>query len=163
MKRVICSTLTLFFLAMFAASTLNAGYRIEPWGSKTWTGPGRPPHWSAAPQPKKAKKQFQSGGFHKSFDGDRKDRKTQRPGGRSIFWKDKHNRWHNHHSKATGSIYYREPRIKEVIIEREKYIPVYIQRQRKPARLQCGGRTITRIDAVTKEMVIEYVTGARDC
>lgn len=150
---------------MFAASTLNAGYRIEPWGSKTWTGPGRPPHWSAAPDPQPAKstKRFRSGSFGKPVDTDRRVRRAYRPGGQGIFWKDKHNRWHNHHSRVPGSIYYQEPRIKEVIIEREKHIPVYIQIQRKPAKLQCGGKTITRKDPETGEMIIEYVTGARDC
>jgi hypothetical protein len=50
-----------------------------------------------------------------------------------------------------------------VIIEREKRIPVYIPIQRKPAKLQCGGETITSNDPKTGEMIIEYVTGARDC
>jgi hypothetical protein len=50
-----------------------------------------------------------------------------------------------------------------VIIEREKRIPVYIPIQREPAKLQCGGETITSNDPKTGEMIIEYVTGARDC
>jgi hypothetical protein len=51
----------------------------------------------------------------------------------------------------------------EVIIEREKRIPVYIQIQRKPAKLQCAGETITNNDPKTGELIIEYVTSARDC
>ncbi len=161
MYSIICSTLTLFFLTMFAASTLNAGYKIDPWGSKTWTGPGRPPHWSAppAPQPAKSTKQFRSGSFGKPVGRDRRIRNVHRPGGEGVFWKDKH----NHRSRVSGTIYYQEPRMKEVIIEREKHIPVYIQVQRKPAKLQCGGKTITRKDPETGDMIIEYVTGARDC
>lgn len=165
MDRIIWFTLTLFFLTMFAASTLNAGYRIEPWGSKTWTGPGRPPHWSAAPapQPAKSKKHFRSGSFGKPVGTDRRIRRTHRPGGQDVIWKDKHNRWHNHRSRVSGSISYQEPRVEEVIIEREIQVPVYIQIQPKPAKLQCGGKTITRKDPETGELIIEYVTSARDC
>jgi hypothetical protein len=50
-----------------------------------------------------------------------------------------------------------------VIIEREKRIPVYIQVQPKPSKLQCAGDTMTSSDPKTGELIIEYVTGARDC
>jgi hypothetical protein len=164
MKRIIWSTLTLFFLTMFAASALHAGYRSEPWGSKTWTGSGRPPHWSSAPAPHRTKpmNHVTSRDFRKPIDSDRKVHRKHRPGGKDVFWKDKYNRWHNY-SRASGSIYYQEPKAEEVIIQREIRDPIYIPVQRKPAKPQCGGRTITRNDPKTGEMIIEYVTGARDC
>ena len=156
MNRINSCILILFVLSMFAAPSLYAGYRIEPWGSKTWTGPGRPPHWSAAPDPQPVTPTMQG----KSND----HRKKYRPDGRDAFHKDLYNRHRSHHrSRVSGSISYEEPRVKEVIIERETQVPVYIETQRKPARLLCGGQTITRQDTETGELIIEYVTGARDC
>jgi hypothetical protein len=165
MKRFILFTLTLFSLMIFAASTLHAGYRLDPWGSKTWTGPERPPHWSPEPAPQRTKptKHVKSRDFREPVGLDRGVRIPQRPGGKGVFWKDKNNRWHNHPFRRFDSIYYQVPRFEEVIIEREKRIPVYIQIQRKPAKLQCAGETITSNDPKTGELIIEYVTGARDC
>jgi hypothetical protein len=163
MKRFIWFTLTLFSLITFAASTLHAGYRLDPWGSKTWTGPERPPHWSEpAPQPAKPTEHVKSGDFRKPVDVDRGVRTPHRSG-KNVFWKDKNNRWHNHHFRRSAPIYYPAPRFEEVIIEREKRIPVYIQVQPKPSKLQCAGDTMTSSDPKTGELIIEYVTGARDC
>jgi hypothetical protein len=165
MKRIFLFILTLVSLMIFTASTLNAGYRLDPWGSKTWTGPERPPHWSPEPAPQQTKptKHFKSGDFEKPVDPDRGVRIPHKPSGKGVFWKDRHNRWDKSHFRRFNSIYYLEPRVEEVIIEREKRIPVYIQIQRKPAKLQCAGETITNNDPKTGELIIEYVTGARDC
>lgn len=165
MKRFILFTLTLFSLMIFTASILNAGYRFDPWGSKTWVGPGRPPHWSPEPATERIEKPT---GHVKLRDlkapvgSDKKVYVPHRQGGKGVFWKNKHNLWHNH-LRSFDSIYYQKPEVEEVIIEREKRIPVYIQIQREPAKLQCGGDTITRNDPRTGEMIIEYVSGARDC
>lgn len=165
MKRFVLFTLTLFSLMIFAASILNAGYRLDPWGSKTWAGPGRPPHWSPEPAPQRIKPtgHVKSRDFKKPVESDQRVRI-----GKGVFLKDKHDLWHNHHFSRFDSIYYRVPRVKEVrveevIIEREKHVPVYIPVQRKPAKLQCGGNTITRNDPKTGEMIIEYVSSAREC
>jgi len=146
MKRYILFKSALFCLILFTASILQAGYRTVPWGSKTWTGPGRPPHWS--PNPVKPAKTF---GASKVVRPHWRSRQNSRSYGQGGFWKDRHNRW------------YYDPKIDKVIIEKQRRIPVYIPVQKKPARLQCGGRTITRRDPTTGVISIEYVSSARDC
>ena len=131
MKKLICGAHIVLFLMIFSVPMLHAGYTVEPWGSKTWTGSERPPHWSPEPD--------------------------------SPRMSEKHHRRHNHHSKRFDSSDYRQPKGDDMVIEREKRIPVYLPAQRKPARQQCGGETITRSDPRTGELIIEYVSRARDC
>lgn len=162
MKKIIWLAPALLFLTMFAASALHAGYRTDPWGSKTWTGPGRPPHWSAEITPSQVKPDHPIAP-RKSVGPDQRfwqPHQSHRSGG---FWKDRHNRWHYHKHRRSGYIYNKEPQVKKVIVEREKRVPVYSQVEQKPARLQCGGSTVTRNDPKTGDLIIEYVTGARDC
>jgi hypothetical protein len=159
--------LAVFFFMMSAAITAEAGYRKDAWGSNTWIGPGRPPHWSPPPlQPRTRvpkpvqpivpeKPVYPGGGVHPPL----------KPGGSGGYWKDKNKRWYYHRSRRPGIIYYRSPRTETIIIEREKVVPVYvpvIQRQR-PSKQQCGGRTVTRTDPQSGEMIIEYVSSSRDC
>ncbi len=157
MKKSIFLTLILSSLMIFTATILHAGYTLDPWGSRTWTGQGRPPHWSPEPAPQTTVKRD----FKKPVKSDQRVRVPHRLGGKGLFWKDRNNVRHNHY--FIGSQYYQVPRVERVIIEREKRIPVYIPVHREPAKLQCGGDTITRNDPVTGELIIEYVSSARDC
>ena len=143
---------------LFTASALHAGYKLDPWGSKTWTGPGRPPHWSpeqTKPNDSVAHKRPAQPNWRA-----RQARKYDSKGG---FWKDTHNRWYYHRYRQSGTVYYQKPRAEKVVIEREKRVPVYIRVQQKPTRLQCAGITNSRHDPRTGGLIIEYVTGARDC
>ncbi|MGB3209509.1 MAG: hypothetical protein WBB19_02275 [Desulforhopalus sp.] len=162
MKNYLWTTLALLFLTMFAASSLHAGYKRDPWGSKTWTGPGRPPHWSPEPPPHQTEPKNHVDSID-SRESNYRDREPHRYGDKGFFRKDNLNRWYNYNSSRHGTIYIREPEVEQVIIEREKRVPVYVPVKRQPSKLQCGGSTITSSDPETGEMVIEYVTGARDC
>lgn len=160
-------TLPLLLLLCFFTTSLNAGYRKDPWGSSTWTGPGRPPHWSPESTPRTTKPshpphRIAPSKQKNSYSGNRTYRKYRGEGG---YWKDKHNRWYYHRHKRSGYIYYREPRVETVIIERPKHIPVYrvIQQKQKPAQLQCGGKTTTQRDPETGVLTIKYVSGPQDC
>ena len=165
MKKNIFFILVLPLLLMFITSSLNAGYSRDPWGSRTWTGPGRPPHWSPAPtSPKnKSKRRVHPNTPGKSIDSDFGVRPLGGSYGRGGYWRDKHNRWYFHKRRRSGYIYYRVPKVETVIIERVERIPAYAPARQKPSRVQCGGKTITRTDSKTGEMIIEYVTGAQDC
>lgn len=158
MKRYILFTSALFFLILFTASILQAGYRSAPWGSKTWTGPGRPPHWT--PRPVKPGISLGASRVGKSH---YRSRHHSRSYGQGGFRKDRHNRWYYDKNRRSGYIYYQSPEIDKVITEKERHIPVYIPFQKKPTRLQCAGRTITRKDPTTGVISIEYVSRARDC
>jgi hypothetical protein len=158
MKGNFLFALAVLFLMLFTASTLQAGYSIDPWGSRTWTGPGRPPHWS--PKSTRPDKSVAPG---KLFERERRYRQSRESDGRSGYRNNRHKRRYYHRYRQPAYIYYQKPRVEKVIIERERQIPVYIPVQKKPARLKCGGNTTTRYDEKTGGMIIEYVTGARDC
>jgi len=165
MIKNLVSILALFIFMLSAAIIVEAGYRKDPWGSNTWTGPGRPPHWSPPPlQPQtRVPKPVQpivpetpvypGGGV----------RPELKPGGSGGYWKDKYKRWYYHRSRRPGIVYYRSPRTETIIIEREKVVPIYVPVRQRPSKLQCGGRTITRTDPQSGEMIIEYVSSSRDC
>ncbi len=155
-------SLALIFLIMFTTSSLHAGYQRDPWGSRTWTGPGRPPHWSPKEKTPQAKP-YKHGVRGKSVAPHRKNHRSHGYISKGGYWKDKHNHWHYHKYRRSGYVYDQQPKIETIIIESEKQVPVYIRSRNIPNKLQCGGRTITRNDPKTGERVIEYVSGARDC
>ncbi len=161
MKKHIWFVLALTALVIFAASTLYAGYSREN-GSRTWTGPGNPPHWSpdaARPQNKSVKPpQPVTPGKP-----DIRIRPPQGSGSKGGYWRDKLNRWNYHRNRRSGYMYYTQPRVETIIIEREKKLPAYTPIRQKPSRVQCGGKTITRTNSKTGEITIEYVTGAQNC
>jgi len=162
MKKCFLFLIILLFPLVFSATDLNAGYSRDPWGSRTWTGPGRPPHWSPqTTRPQKPRPPVPP----RPVDPDYGVRPPHNgSGNHGGYWRDRHNRWHYHRHRRRGYVYYREPaRVETVIIEREKRVPVYIPVPYRPAKQQCGGETITRKDPVTGVLTIEYVTGARDC
>lgn len=155
MKRDILFSLVPLLLILFTASDLHAGYRLEPWGSKTWTGAGRPHHWSP--------KADNSVTHRQSVRPDQRFQKSYRYDGKGRNWKNKHNRWHKNRYRRFGNIHYQNYPVRRVIIEREKRIPVIIHVPQNPTKLRCAGNTITRNDPKTGAMIIEYVTSAGDC
>lgn len=158
MQRNLLFSLALLVPILFAASALHAGYKLDPWGSKTWTGPDRPPHWSPKPT-----KTYNSVTRRQLGHPDHRIRQPSGYNGKSGYWQDKHNRWQNHRYRRPVYIYYRNYPVRKLIIEREKRIPVIISVPQNSTRLRCAGNTITRKDLNTGEMVIEYITSARDC
>lgn len=47
MKNVLAAvTLLITLIGITSYSFAQTGYRRDPWGGNTWTGPGAPPHWS---------------------------------------------------------------------------------------------------------------------
>ncbi len=125
------------------------GYTRAPWGSKTWNGPGRPPHWPP-PQPEKQVKKKQPvlvKGYNKH--------------------KDVSHHPHHHHKFAKKKYilvkedkpkpYLREVRKKTVI--RTRYIPV----QRKNLVNYCSGDTLYLRDKTSGEITIKYVSAAQSC
>ena len=137
MKTIFALTTVFLSLAWFTQSVAEVGYKNTPWGSKTWTGPGTPPHWS--PQPKRP---------HRPVDPEW--------GGKPPH--------HKPIMRSRGYFYYERPRTETVIIEQQ--IPVQVAQppaQRVLSPLRCGGETLTRKDPVTGELIIEYVTGSQNC
>lgn len=165
MKKGIWFIIAVCFLLINAAGS-EAGYKRTPWGSKSWEGPGRPPHWSPerilpSPRPPRPELPIEP---EEPIDPEwgvvPPGNRPGKPGG---YWKDKYNRWHYHNYWRSGYIYYRQPAPETIIIEREQKVPVYVPVQPKPSRLQCGGRTVARSDPQTGEIIIEYVTSSQDC
>jgi hypothetical protein len=170
MKKCFLFLIVFLFPPIFSATDLHAGYSRDTWGSRTWTGPGRPPHWSPeTTRPRRPHPPVPPGkpvgpghGVRPPYHGVRPPHNGS--GNHGGYWQDRHNRWHYHRHRRRGYVYYREPaRVETVIIEREKRVPVYIPVPHRPAKQQCGGDTVTRKDPVTGDLTIEYVTGARDC
>lgn len=160
MKKIIWILVVFLFSMLFAASSLHAGYRKDPWGSSTWEGPGRPPHWSPETGPKKSKPYISP--EHRG-DSKRGTGAARHHRGRGGYWKDKHHRWHFHRYKRSGYVYYREPKVETVIVEQQKRAIVYKPVVLQPSRQRCGGKTISRRDPGTGTLTIEYVTGAQEC
>jgi len=138
MKKLIVLMTILGTLMVAVHAFSEAGYKRTPWGSKSWNGPGTPPHWSSRPP---------SG--HRPVD----------PGWGIRPPSHRPDRWGR-------AYYYQKQTPQTIIIEQEKQTPVYVpyvpvQRQASP--LRCGGRTVTRKDPVTGEVVIEYISSSRAC
>ena len=130
---IVLSTLT---AAVTAFS--ETGYKRTPWGSKSWNGPGAPPHWTSRP-PFYNRPVDPGWGVRPPF---------HRP-----------DRWGR-------GYYYQNPAPQTIIIEEEKQVPVYVPyvpAQKQASPLRCGGRTVTRKDPVTGELIIEYVSSSRTC
>lgn len=165
MNKTIWIAIIILFSLLLAVSSLHARYRKDPWGSSTWEGPGRPPHWSPETTPKKTDPPKHTPHISSKHRGD-SSRGKGAPGklkSRGGYWKDKYNRWNYHKFRRPGFIYYREPKVETVIVEQQKRIIVYQPVFQQPSRPQCGGNTITRRDAETGTLIIEYVTGAQKC
>ena len=139
MKRLIGVIAALAMVMIVSHAFSETGYKRSPWGSKSWDGPGKPPHWSSRP-----------------------------PAGNRPVDPGWGVRPPSHRPDGWGRVYYyKEPEVPQtIIIEREKPPPAYVpdmpvQRQTSP--LRCGGRTVTRKDPTTGELIIEYVSSSRAC
>jgi len=124
-----------------------AGYKRTPWGSKSWSGSGAPPHWSGPPvtEPPRPELPIEPP-IGPPVDPDWGQRPPHYGSGR----------WGR-------TYYYQKPSTETIVIERKKEVPVYVPVQRSYAPLRCGGRTVTRTDPQTGELIIEYVTGSVEC
>lgn len=134
MKKLILAMVLLVFAVPVQSQT---GYSRVPWGSSTWTGPGRPPHWGP-PQ-----------------------RQHSRP---------KLRRPRPAHPISPPGYHHRKPVLYQDSVhqsgkKRLRHVPVYNHRKSvTPIRTtgKCGGKTRTTKNR-DGQMVIEYVTGAKDC
>lgn len=165
MKKIILIAMVSLFAVLFAVSSLHAGYRNDPWGSRTWEGPGRPPHWSPRNTPKKNNPPKPAPYISQKHRGDSKRGMGQahHHRGKGGYWKDKNHRWHFHRYRKSGYVYYREPKVETVIIKQQKRAIAYKPFVLQQSRQQCGGKTISRRDPETGTLTIDYVTGAREC
>jgi len=130
-------TLILGTLIWAVPSYSETGYKRSAWGSKTWTGPGTPPHWSSRP-PSSSKPIDPEWG-------------VRPPGHRP-----------SRHSRA---YYYQKPvyETEIIVIEQKPQIPPYVPAEKQLSPLRCGGETVTTKDPVTGELIIEYITSSRQC
>ncbi len=142
-------SLLLFFIIFSTYALAQTGYSSTPWGSKTWTGPGRPPHWTSPQPEKKAEK-------HRA---EKKNEyaKHKKPG-----------KYHNHHHKHNKKRYilvtekepvYYPPKINQKTVIRTRYVPV----QRKTPANLCSGDTVYLRDKNSGEITIRYVSAAQSC
>ena len=142
--------LFLFAFVFVALDVQGAGYKRTPWGSKTYTGPGRPPHWSAKPDYPDGNPPHPEHPIEPPYPEHPIDPEW---GQRPPYWRP----WGN-------TIYYqRRPSTQTIIIERERKKPTLTPSTRVNSPLRCGGETLTRRDPGTGELIIEYVTGSRTC
>jgi len=138
----------IFLVAVFCFGTAEAGYRSEPWGSKTWEGPGRPPHWSApaaerAPGSRDSinKRRYDRPDWRRHRDGAFHDRKKDR---RIIIFG---------HQDDDPVV------IRKRTIIKNRYVPVY----REFSPRSCGGDTLYIRNSDTNELIIRYVSPAENC
>ena len=117
----------------------ETGYKRSPWGSKTWTGPGTPPHWSS-----------RSSSSNRPIDPEW----GVRPPG--------HKPSRHRHSRA---YYYEKPvyQTEVIVIEQKPTLPPFVPAEKQLSPLRCGGDTVTKKDPVTGELIIEYITSSRQC
>ena len=142
-------SLLICFILVSSYAMAQTGYTRTPWGSKTWTGPGRPPHWPP-PQPEKQVKKKQPD----LVKGYNKHKKASH-----------HANHHNKFAKKKYILvredkpepYHREIQKKTII--RTRYIPV----QRKTLVNYCGGDTLYLRNKTTGEITIRYVSAAQSC
>jgi|GEM_PF-6803575 len=158
MKINILFVLALFSLVPLTAGGLQANDRIGRWESMTPTGPSRSHHWS-----RDSKRRDTSMHHVRSTLGERRNGHRHRGGGAGNSWRKRHGKSIYYIYRQPNYNRYEEPPTEQVVIEREKRVPVYIPIQQAPSKLQCGGSTLTRKDPNTGELIIEYVSSARDC
>lgn len=138
MKAMMLLTVFLGFLSIGFNAFSETGYKRSAWGSKKWHGPGVPPHFS-----------------------------SQQPGGNVPADPEWGIRPPGHRPGPWGRVYYYEkPSAETIIIEKERQEPAYKpaappRKQLSPVR--CGGRTLSRTDPVTGELIIEYISSSREC
>jgi hypothetical protein len=147
----------LFFslFVFFLSSVYGQGYTRDPWGSRTWKGSGRPPHWSPTPSTPVLP--------IKPIDPDYGVRPPHGGSG-GGYWRDKYRKWHYDKKRRRGYVYYRQPRVETRVVEKQRIVPVYVPVQSpRQSRVQCAGESVTRRDPKTGGLIIEFTSGARNC
>jgi len=144
--RILSLLIILFSVVCF--STAEAGYKRDPWGSMTWEGPGRPPHWSA---PTTGKTRGTRDSINKRRD-DRQDTSRRYDGG----FRDR--------KKSRDIIIYSQQKDEPVVIRhrtiiKNRYVPV----SRGFSPRSCGGDNVYLRKGDTNELIILYVSPAENC
>lgn len=139
-------SLLIFLLFVASLGMAETGYRSDPWGSNTWVGPGRPPHWST-PETDKApsrRDSMKKKGYH------RQDTSIHH----YPFYK---------HKRSRNIIIYRQEPEEPVVIQKTiiktRQIPVL----KRSSPIRCGGDTVYLKDKNTGEPIIQYVSPAQKC
>lgn len=155
--KIIVATL---FILLPATALAELGYHRVPWGSNSWVGPGRPPHWSPAP----AAKARPPKPTHPIAPGKPVDPEwgVRPPGYTGGYWRVRRGGSYFGSYRSPSLIYYRPP-VETVIVEEVRIVPKTTPVRRSKSPLQCAGQTDTRVDPQTGEIIIEYVTSSRDC
>lgn len=131
-KIVLFTAMIFFFCLEYGLS--ETGYRKTPWGSKQWRGPGPPPHWSNQ-EPRPGRPVDPGWGVRPP---------VHRPG-------------------RLEKIYiFRRPETETIVIQQPRPTrqvpPAYHPVQKPVSPLRCSGRTITRKDPRTGEMIIDDIS-----
>ena len=145
MKTVI---LIVIFVLFSAHAYAQRGYTSTPWGSNTWTGPGKPPHWS------QSQNRGQNSSKPDKYEGSIKHHN--------------HTKYHKKHYRHTGK--------KVILVKEEEHVQYPSVRkhktniktrivpiQRKTSMSFCGGDTVYLRDRNTGEIIINYVSAAQSC
>lgn len=140
-------SLLIFLLSVASFGLAETGYRSDPWGSKTWVGPGRPPHWSAQETDKTPshRDSIKKRSYHRPDTSKRHY---------TPFYK---------HKRSRNIIIYRQEPEKPVVIKKTiiktRQIPVL----KRSSPVSCGGDIVYLKDKNTGELIIQYVSPAQKC
>ncbi|MBT8360457.1 MAG: hypothetical protein KJO32_05840, partial [Deltaproteobacteria bacterium] len=120
MKKSICYVAALFFL-ITPFLEAKAGYKQTPWGSKTWEGPGRPPHWSPKQSPSPAKPPHPEQPIAPSYPIEpgwriKKESYWCNSGRAGGYWRDTSNKWQYHRCWQPGYRYFNSPVRESIVI-----------------------------------------------
>lgn len=142
---------TLLFILLFSATWVfaEAGYKRTPWGSKKWTGPGRPPHWSQPAEPSHFDKR--SPGHHRS--------KKSYKNGYKYHSHDKRKKYRRHSSTVVVKEVVKPVEIRKETVEKTRYVPVTFRRNTS----KCGGDTVYTRNKKTGEITIHYISPPKNC
>lgn len=144
-------TFLIFLLAFPTLAAAQIGYKITPWGSKTWEGPGKQSHWHAATIKRS-----------KSSDSIIKKKRRSHHRGLHYFYGPHHR---IKYYRRTPVIIEKtvEPKVthrKTVIKTRTRYVPAP---QQQPSATLCGGDTVYFRNKATGEITIRYISPAKKC
>lgn len=135
--------LAVILLMITVPAYSQMGYSRDPWGSNTWTGPGRPPHWGPTQRKHSRPPHYRPPGpGHPTRPGHRPPVYV-RP---EPFPEKRYREYKTENSQSRNSTVYRRSGINRF----------------PPNAVKCSGTTRTSLNAAGQP-VIEYVSSARDC
>jgi hypothetical protein len=141
-------SLLIFLLSFVPCALAQSGYEQHPWGSNTWVGHGRPPHWSPVkPTPSQEAKSSTKKG--KYFRGD-KHGQLYTPSHKSKIFR-------------RTPIYIQKSAPATIIREKTVITPRYIPVPNRSSTNICGGDTVSMRDNTTGILTIHYVSPAQAC